>query len=91
MEIISPDLAEVLWGFGERLISLNELKAFLSEKFFSSPPKSPFDRMVIGELELALSEFDRGDRNEEYVREIAKAFSHMFEVLLMPRGPAVPV
>ena len=29
----------------------------------------PLDRMILGELELALAEYDRGDRTEDYVRE----------------------
>lgn len=73
MEIINTELRIVLGAYADGLIDLAALKDWLAAKIWElidSP--SPLDRMTVGELQIALSEVDTGDRDEEYVRRISK-------------------
>lgn len=79
MNLIDTELLIVLHAYGSGWISVDDLRAFLAERYFPLPPSlNPFERMVIGELELGLAEIDRGDRSERDIRELASLFASVF-------------
>lgn len=55
----------------ENRIAIRELKGILDRKFFASDPGSQADREIMGELDLALAEFDMGLRDEAAVVAVA--------------------
>lgn len=85
MDFIDRDLLTILQAYDKGWIALDDLRAFLAERFFPLPPSlNPFERMVIGELELRLAEMDRGDREERDIRELASIFVFVFEKVQQP-------
>jgi len=85
MNIMNQGFVTVLIGYVKGLISLDQLKEWLAENVGEmSSSVSPLDRMMSGELELALAEYDRGDRDETYVRR------HIQGLLLLPNPALVP-
>ena len=70
MNLIDQNLIVVLAGYLKQLITIAHLKEWLGENIWElADSTSPLDRMIVGELELALAEYDRGDRDESYVRK----------------------
>ena len=85
MDFINQDLVIVLVGFVKGHVTLDELKGWLAENIWSlSESASPLDRMILGELEIALAEFDRGDRDELYLLD------HFGFLLKLPNPSLVP-
>ena len=85
MDFINQDLVIVLVGFVKGHVTLDELKGWLAENIWSlSESASPLDRMILGELEIALAEFDRGDRDELYLLD------HLKFLLILPNPNLVP-
>lgn len=73
MEIINTELRIVLGVYADGLVDLAALKEWLAVKIWElvdSP--SPLDRMTVGELQIAMSEFDRGDRDEGHVKTVSE-------------------
>lgn len=92
MELIDRDLLLVLEGYSRGWIGVEELRRFLAERYFPLPPSlNPFERMIIGELELRLAEMDRRDRTEEDVRNAARLFALVFNPLREPVRELIPV
>ena len=88
MEIINAELMIVLEAYIKEWISLENLKEWFATKVWDlldSP--SPLDRMAVGELQIAIAEFDRGDRNEEYLRNISKG---LFFILKAVQQALIP-
>ena len=78
MDLINQDLIIVLYRYSEQLIGLDQLKHWLAENVWElAGSPSPLDRMLLGELELAVSEYDRGDRDEAYLRQRAWFLLHL--------------
>lgn len=75
MELFSSELVLVLSLFSRGAISLNELREYLAERFFSNIPDRPLDHLLLGELEVALAEYERADRNLDDIQKIAKNLS----------------
>ena len=70
MKFMNQDLVIVLLGYSKGFITLDRLREWLGENVWElSSSESPLDRMILGELELALAEYDRGDRDEFYIRD----------------------
>lgn len=90
MKLIDKDLLLALEAYARGWFRLEQLRAFLAERFFPLPPGlNPFEAMVIGELELRMAEMDRGDRPEADVREAAELFAIVFKTL--QRAPVQPL
>ena len=86
MNLINQNFIIVLYGYSERLISLDQLKHWLGENVWElAGSPSPLDRMLLGELELAISEYDRGDRDEAYLRQRARFLLRLPNPELSPR------
>ena len=85
MDFINQDLVIVLVGFVRGHVSVDELKGWLAENVWTlSESISPLDKMILGELEIALAEFDRGDRTELYLLD------HFRLLLTLPNPVLVP-
>ena len=85
MYFVNQDLVVVLVGFVKGHVNLDELKSWLAENIWTlSRSASPLDWMILGELEIALAEFDRGDRDELYLLE------HIKFLLILPNPGLVP-
>ncbi|MCI0438525.1 MAG: hypothetical protein L0177_05280 [Chloroflexi bacterium] len=68
--MLNEDLVTLLIGYVKGITSIPELKEWLAERVWDlSSSTSPLDRMMLGELELALAEYDRGDRDDSYLKE----------------------
>ena len=86
MDLINQNLIIVLYGYYKQLISLDQLKHWLAENVWElSGSSSPLDRMLLGELELVISEYDRGDRGEAYLRQQAWFLLHLPNPELSPQ------
>ena len=75
MEIINSELRIVLGAYVKEWINLGNFKEWFATNVWDlldSP--SPLDRMVVGELQIAIAEFDRGDRDAQHVKEISVGF-----------------
>ena len=73
MKFMNQDLVVVLSDYSKGLMTLDSFRGWLGENVWElSNSESPLDRMILGELELALGEYDRGDRNELYIRDRTK-------------------
>lgn len=73
MEIINTELRIVLGAYVNELINLANLKEWLATRIWELlDSSSPLDRMTVGELQIAISEFDRGDRDELHIKTVAK-------------------
>ena len=83
MNIVNQDLIVVLFGYVKGLATLDEVKGWLAENVWDlSDSPSPVDRMILGEVELAMAELDRGHRDKDYLRRLV-------EVLLLLPNPAI--
>lgn len=71
MELFSNELILVLSLFGRGVINSNQLREYLVERFFSNVPEKPLDRLLLGEIERALAEYERGDRDLANIQKIA--------------------
>ena len=73
MEKINSELKTILDAYTSGLIGLAYLKEWLAERIWElvDSPLS-LDRMVVGKLLIAVSELDRGDRDEGHVSEVSK-------------------
>ena len=70
MKVMNQDLVVVLMGYVRGRVTSLRLTEWLAQNIWElSRSPSPLDRMILGELELALAEYDRGDRTEAYLRE----------------------
>ena len=86
MDLINQDLIVVLVGYTKGIISLESLKEWLAENVWQiAQSPSPLDRMILGELELAVAEWDRGDRDERYLRNQIEFVLHLPNPILVPR------
>jgi hypothetical protein len=86
MDLINQNLIIVLYGYSEQLISLDQLKHWLAGNVWElAESPSPLDRMLLGELELAISEYDRGDRDAAYLRQQAWFLLHLPNPELSPQ------
>ena len=86
MGVFNQDLVIVLFGFLKGLIGLDQMREWLAAnvwKLTESP--SPLDRMIVGELEIALAEYNRGDRDEPYLRGHVQLLLHLPNPMLPPR------
>lgn len=91
MDLIDRDLLKVLEAYTQGWIGVEELRRFLMERYFPLPLSlNPFERMVVGELELRLAEMDRGDREEADVRSAARLFVVVFSTLLHGAREPIP-
>ena len=78
MNIVNQDLVIVLQGYVKGYLDLDSLKDWLAENIWNlSNSQSPLDRMILGELELSLAEYDRGDRIETYLRDHMQFLLHL--------------
>ncbi len=85
MNIVNQDLVLAMIGFLKGHIGLDKLKLWLAESVWDlSNSESPLDRMMLGELDLALAEYDRGDRDEAYLAK------HIRFLLQLPNPALVP-
>ncbi len=85
MNIMNQELVMVLVGYARGPLDLEQIKEWLAENVWElSKSPSPLDRMILGELELALAEYDRGDRDEHYVRGLVAG------LLVLPNPNLVP-
>ena len=85
MNWINQDLVIVLTGYLKDMVTIEQITAWLAENVWQlvdSP--SPLDRMILGELELALAEYDRGDRDELYLHQ------HIWLLLRLPNPDLSP-
>ncbi len=83
--MLNQDLVAILIGYVKGVVSIPEVKEFLAERVWElSSSTSPLDRMILGELELALAEYDRGDRDDAYLRERVRF------LLTLPNPELVP-
>ena len=86
MNWINQDLIVVLIGYVKGMITLLQMKEWLAENIWDiSESASPLDRMILGELELALAEHDRGDRDAAYVH------TQVTLLLQLPNPNLVPI
>ena len=84
MDLINQNFIIVLYS--KQLMDLDQLKHWLAENVWElSGSPSPLDRMLLGELELAISEYDRGDRDEAYIRQQAWFLLHLPNPELSPQ------
>lgn len=85
MKFMNQDLVIVLLGYSKGSITLERLREWLGDNVWElSSSESPLDRMILGELELGLAEYDRGDRDEFYIRD------HVQLLLKLPNPNYVP-
>ena len=85
MKFMNQDLVVVLSDYSKGLMTLDSFRGWLGENVWElSSSESPLDRMILGELELALAEYDRGDRDEFYIRD------HVRFLLKLPNPEYVP-
>ena len=85
MKLVNQDLIITLFAFGKGLITLDDLKYWLAENVMElSQSPSPLDRMLLGELELAMSEYDRGERDEDYLKNLAAVLVKLPNPVLLP-------
>lgn len=68
---IKPELMNILDDFTSSRIGIVQLRGAIDRQFFSDNPESPIDREVIGELYIALSEFDNGLLDESDIVTVA--------------------
>jgi len=73
MNLFSDELVLVLSLFSRGAIDSNQLREYLAGRFFSNAPEKPLDRLLIGELEVALAEYERGDRDLANVQKAAQS------------------
>ena len=86
MNIMNQDLVIVLIGYARGLVTLEQIKEWLAENVWElSRSPSPLDRMILGELELALAEYDRGDRDERYVKRAVATLLVLPNPILVPK------
>lgn len=86
MELINQDLILVLFGYLKGMIELQSLREWLAGNVWQlAESPSPLDRMVLGEIELALAEYDRGDRDESYLRSQIGFVLHLPNPAFVPR------
>ena len=71
MELFSNELVLVLKLFGRGSVDSNQVREYLADRFFSNIPEKPLDHLLLGELEVALAEYERGDRDLANIRKIA--------------------
>lgn len=85
MNIVNQDLVIVLQGFVKGYLNLESLKEWLAANIWNlSSSHSPLDRMILGELEIAMAEYDRGDRDDKYLHD------HIKFLLRLPNPRLVP-
>ncbi len=86
MNLLNQDLIVVLVGYVKGFVNLQSLKEWLAENVWQlAQSPSPLDRMVLGELELALAEYDRGDRDERFLRNQIEFVLRLPNPALTPR------
>lgn len=86
MDLINQDLILVLFGYLKGMIDLQSLREWLAENVWQlAESPSPLDRMILGELELALAEYDRGDRDELYLRNQIEFVLRLPNPVFVPR------
>lgn len=85
MELINQELIITLFAFSKGWVALDDLKYWLAANVMElAQSPSPLDRMLLGELELALSEYDRGDRGEDYLKNLAAVLVKLPNPILLP-------
>ncbi len=86
MDLINQNFIIVLYGYSKQLMDLDQLKYWLAKNVWElSGSSSPLDRMLLGELELAISEYDRGDRDEASIRQQTWFLLHLPNPELSPQ------
>ena len=88
MELFSNELVLVLSLFGRGVMGSNQLREYLAERFLSNAPDKPLDRLLLGELEIALAEYERGDRDLVDIQKSAKSLSSSAILLAQQLGVA---
>lgn len=89
MELFSNELVLVLSLFSRGIIDSNQLREYLAGRFFSDVPERPLDRLLLGELEIALAEYERGNRNLADVQKIAKNLSSSAILIVQQLGVVI--
>lgn len=89
MELFSEELVLVLSLFGKGAIKPDELREYLAERFFSNITNKPLDRILLGEVEVALAEYERGDRELINVQKCARNLSSSTIFIAQQLGVAV--
>ena len=85
MKFMNQDLVIVLLGYSKGYISLDGLREWLGENVWElTSSESPLDRMILGELELALAEYDRSERDEFYIRDQVRFLLKLPNPILVP-------
>ncbi|MBI3953140.1 MAG: hypothetical protein HY330_01355 [Chloroflexi bacterium] len=82
MEVFDQELHLVLSAYARSQVTLPALKEWLATaiwRLLESP--SPLDRMVVGELELALSAHDSGQLDEEGLKRQAEALLFILDAV----------
>ncbi|MBI2872903.1 MAG: hypothetical protein HYY00_06945 [Chloroflexi bacterium] len=86
MGLLNADLALALALLGRGLLPVQTLREWLAENVWElSQSPSPLDRMLLGEMELALAEYDRQDRDEQYIRDLARGLLMLVNPQLLPQ------
>ncbi len=86
MELLNQELVMMLWAYSTETISLKEYRRWFAANVWGlSQSKSPLDRMITGELEVVLAEYDRKDRDSKYVKEQVQLLLSLPNPLLFER------
>lgn len=65
MDNVNPELKTILGAYVAGLIGLTYLREWMAARIWDLVDSPlPLDRMVVGELQIAVSELDRGNRDE---------------------------
>ena len=85
MNIVNQGLIVVLFAYVKNLATLDEMKGWLAENVWDlSDSPSPVDRMILGEVELAMAELGRGHRDKEYLRRLVEGLLQLPNPDIMP-------
>ena len=86
MELFSEELVLALRFFSEGIVSEDQLREYLADRFFNNILEKPFERLLLGELEITLAEYERGDRQLFEVQNVARDLSNSAIILAQNLG-----
>ena len=89
MKLFSDELVVFLNLFAGGVIDANQFREYLAERFFSDAPEEPLDRLLLGELEVMLAEFERGDRDLVNIQKSALELSNSAIMLTQQLGATI--
>ena len=85
MDLVNQNLVMAMVAYVHGLATSDQLKEWLAANVWElASSTSPLDRMMLGELELALAEYDRGERDDSYLKRHAQALLMLPNPALMP-------